>query len=398
MKSLKEQIKSLEKVTVNQISHSVSNTPKVSVCIQTYQHADYISQCLDGVLMQQTNFQIEILLGEDESTDGTREICLKYAQNYPDKIRLFLHSRENNIKINGQPTGRFNLLYNLNQVKGEYIAMCEGDDFWTDPQKLQKQVDFLDENEEYAICHHSYQIYNKGNVNEYLSSHKIAPPYKASLLDLAAGNFIGTLTVMYRNNFKIPDWFAQLGIGDYPMHLLRAQYGSVGFINEQMAIYRIHEDGMSRKGSNFFLVQRFIHTFEILFSNTNFDLSIISLINIQMIKLLLTTIFICDENKSENKMIEAFGKLKHLFYNTQKIPEDVVNDIFNVSKLMSNLFLKKAQLKEAKDSIVFLKSRIPEYALVEIFNSKKLIYQYANSRSYNIGHFLVKWFNVFKKK
>src|SRR5690606_24113344 len=117
---------------------------KLSVCIQTYNHAPYIAQALDSVLMQETDFDFEILLGEDESTDGTREICQEYARQHPDKIRLFLNSRENVIYINGRPTGRWNFMNNLRHVRGEYVALLDGDDYWTDPRKLQKQVDVLD--------------------------------------------------------------------------------------------------------------------------------------------------------------------------------------------------------------------------------------------------------------
>ena len=84
----------------------------------------------------------EILVGEDASSDGTRDVCIAYAKKYPKKIKLFLHSRENNIRVYGKPTAKFNSAYNSYNAKGKYIAICEGDDFWTDPLKLQKQVDF----------------------------------------------------------------------------------------------------------------------------------------------------------------------------------------------------------------------------------------------------------------
>lgn len=154
--------------------NDVSEDPIISVCVQTYQHADYIEDCLKGILMQETDFKYEILLGEDASSDGTREICIKYAKNHPDKIRLFLHHRENNIKINGSPTGRFNFLYNLYTAKGKYIALCEGDDYWTDPYKLQKQVDFLEANPDLAMCtheasHQSTLVNNDRNFRRLLS-------------------------------------------------------------------------------------------------------------------------------------------------------------------------------------------------------------------------------------
>ena len=136
--------KKYQKIKPEEVVNTTASEPLVSICVQTYQHVDFIKDCLDGILKQETSFPFEILLGEDASTDGTREICLEYAEKYPDKIRLFLHHRENNIKINGKPTGRFIFLYNMFSARGKYIALCEGDDYWTDPLKLQKQVGFLE--------------------------------------------------------------------------------------------------------------------------------------------------------------------------------------------------------------------------------------------------------------
>ena len=112
-----------QKAPVEEYPNCVPENVVVSVCVQTYQHVDYIKEYLDGILNQKTNFDFEILLGEDASTDGTREICLKYAEKYPDKIRLFLHHRENNISVGGKPSGRFNFLYNLYTAQGKYIAL-----------------------------------------------------------------------------------------------------------------------------------------------------------------------------------------------------------------------------------------------------------------------------------
>jgi len=125
--------------------------PLVSICCITYNHRDYIKRALDGFIMQKTDFNYEICLGEDESDDGTREQCQDYAEQYPDKIRLFLRSREDVIKLDGRATGRYNFIATLNECRGKYIAICEGDDYWTDPNKLQKQVDFLEANPDYSV-------------------------------------------------------------------------------------------------------------------------------------------------------------------------------------------------------------------------------------------------------
>jgi len=121
--------------------------PLVSVVTTTYQHAPYIRQCLDSILMQETDFPFELIIGEDGSTDGTREICIEYADRYPDKIRLFL--RDRNLTQYYTSDGRvirFNGHFARAAARGKYIALCEGDDYWIDKTKLQKQVEFLVQN------------------------------------------------------------------------------------------------------------------------------------------------------------------------------------------------------------------------------------------------------------
>ena len=147
-----------EKQRVVHFPHNTSPHPVVSVMVQTYQHKDFIRACLDSILNQKTDFPFEILLGEDSSTDGTREICIDYAQKYPEKIKLFLHHPENKIKVLDITTGNFNALYNFFTVKGDYIAFCEGDDFWTDTLNLQKQVDSLKFNAEFIFTYVYYPI------------------------------------------------------------------------------------------------------------------------------------------------------------------------------------------------------------------------------------------------
>ena len=141
--------------------------PVVSVCITTYNHAGFIAECLDSVLMQETDFPFEIIVGEDESTDGTREICIQYAEKYPDKIRLFLRSEKDKIYINGNKSGRYNYLENLKAAKGKYIATCDGDDFWTDPLKLQKQVHFLEANPKCFMINHAMPLVMKSRKGWY---------------------------------------------------------------------------------------------------------------------------------------------------------------------------------------------------------------------------------------
>jgi len=230
----------------------------VSVAIQTYQHKAFIKQCLDSVLTQQTNFNFEILLGEDASTDGTREICIEYAKNYPTKIRLFLHHRENNIKVNGMPTGRFNFVFNLFSAKGKYIAICEGDDYWSSPSKLQRQVDFLEANTDCILCHHWQEVAELNENQEYvvkpapIEGHGYFPEVKSTVGRIFSNELrVKARTLMFRNvNLEFPDWYFKVAFGDVPLSMLLGKFGKFGFINEPMAVYRLTGKGMSTQGSS----------------------------------------------------------------------------------------------------------------------------------------------------
>ena len=224
--------------------------PIVSVSVATYQHENYIRQCLDGILKQKTAFEYEVIIGEDESDDNTRFICLEYANKYPDKIRLFLRNRKTSqCFLNNEFLGRFNGIWNRMSSRGKYIAMCEGDDYWTDPLKLQKQVDFLEKNKEYGMVHTNFDTYYQ-NKNYFLeNTHSV---FNIDLKDdctLDYWNFFGkematikTLTVCFRNDL-LKKWQSTSPknnwlIGDFPMYFYISLQSKVGYINESTSVYR----------------------------------------------------------------------------------------------------------------------------------------------------------------
>ena len=210
---------------------------KVSVLMITYNQEHYIAQALDSILTQHVNFDYEIVIGEDCSTDRTRSIVLDYQQRYPYRIRVLLP--ETNLGM------MRNFMATYTACTGEYVAILEGDDFWTSPHKLQKQVDFLDNKPDFAICFHNSLILSE--IDSRSGDQLCRPEQKevATLEDLLHENFIPTLTVMFRNRLfgRFPDWFAELKYGDWPLHLLNAQFGKIGYLNESMAMYRVHGGG-----------------------------------------------------------------------------------------------------------------------------------------------------------
>ena len=218
--------------------------PLLSVSVITYQHGQFIKQCLDSILSQVTGFDFEIILGEDGSTDGTREICIEYAERFPEKIRLFLHEPDRNNPVKNVEPWMPNFLNNLRQAKGKYIALCDGDDYWTDPNKLQKQVDFLETHPDYAICFHSVKCLKNGVLSDIPFK---KPPFETTtVLDLCKLCYIQTVSCVYRNGLidQFPEAFNQSPVGDYFLFLLVAQYGKIFYFGEDMAVYRQHEGGV----------------------------------------------------------------------------------------------------------------------------------------------------------
>ncbi|MEY8868822.1 glycosyltransferase family 2 protein [Meridianimaribacter flavus] len=207
--------------------------PKVTVCCITYNHEKYIAECLDGFLLQQTNFDVEFLIHDDASTDGTQNVILSKVGN-DSRFQLIL--RKENIKSTGVPV--FPILYK--QAKGDYIALCEGDDYWTDPLKLQKQVDFLEANNDYVICFHKVKILksNAQIVDDFITK---VPEHYETIETLAKyGNYIHTPSVVFKNIIKeYPVEFNEVPFGDYFLYMLLAQHGYIKCLNEAMSVYRV---------------------------------------------------------------------------------------------------------------------------------------------------------------
>lgn len=204
---------------------------KVSSCIITYNHEGFLRECLESAINQKVNFDYEIVIGQDCSTDGTHQICLEYANKYPDLIKYY--PRENNLGMIG------NWLSTIGQCKGKYIALCEGDDYWTDPLKLQKQVDFLEKNEDYVLTFHPVKILNLDGslVEDFIT---IVPDNYETQETLAhLGNYIHTPSVVFKNILnKFPPEFYISPIADYFLYMLLTNQGKIKMLEDRMAIYR----------------------------------------------------------------------------------------------------------------------------------------------------------------
>lgn len=217
-----------------------SVSPLVSVCCITYNHRPFIREAIEGFLMQQTSFPYEILIHDDASTDGTAEIVREFADKHPGFIIPILQT-ENQWSRGVRPS----TTYVWPRARGKYIALCEGDDYWTDPFKLQKQVDFLEKNGMYSACaHQSIVIYK----NATFQSHEFRKnvPEVLKLNDLLDGRKFHTASVIFRTEIvkknSIPD---DVISGDRALNFLLVSIGPIGFINESMCVYRKSDSGLS---------------------------------------------------------------------------------------------------------------------------------------------------------
>lgn len=219
----------------NEVCHAHSATrPTVSVAMVTYNHEPFIRQAIEGVLMQETAFPIELVIGEDCSTDGTREIVKSYALARPGAVNPILHARN----VGGQR----NVESVLEKCRGRYIAYLEGDDYWTSPHKLQTQVDFLDRNPDHSLCgHRVLNIPHDGR--EWASYPSDVQRESGTLEDILRWNYLPSCSVLYRAGL-LANLPSHLELSDWLIWAHLATQGKVGFRNEVMAHYRVHAGGI----------------------------------------------------------------------------------------------------------------------------------------------------------
>lgn len=221
------------------------SAPLVSICCITYNHAPFIRKCLDGFLMQETTFPVEILIHDDASTDGTDDIIHEYADKYPEKIFPLFEEQ------NQYSQGVLVDFFNYNRARGKYIAYCEGDDHWTDPFKLQKQVDFMETHPEYSICFHNCHYYDvRINKVTYPKDYNYIKDQRAGI-DVTVDDYfhkhlIQPLTMLFRLSMFSFDWQKQYKYyrdTHEIYHLLRAGKGC--WMNFDGAVYMKHNGGVS---------------------------------------------------------------------------------------------------------------------------------------------------------
>lgn len=267
--------------------------PLVSICCITYNHEDFIKDSIEGFLMQRTTFPIEIIIHDDASTDRTAEIIQEYARQHPDLFITILQ-KENQYSQGIRPFPNFV----FPRARGKYIALCEGDDYWIDPLKLQKQVDFLEKHQEYSLIYANENTKNNTNIHLYINK---AEPYEFTFLNSCQKKQGSTLTIVFRNNEEYLQILkktlsSKAKMSDWQLECILTIFGKGYYIPDKVAFYRTHSSGQSKK----------INLDDFFFSRIDFFTRINNLelpINKKINKCLITRLYLLQATyKLQNKL------------------------------------------------------------------------------------------------
>lgn len=212
--------------------------PKCSILVLAYNHENFIAEALDGILAQVVDFKYEVFVAEDCSTDRTQEIILRYAQQHPDKIKYRFHAANQG--------GKKNFVEGYTHLRGDYVHLLDGDDYWTDPRKLQMQVDFLEKNPDYVGCAHNVKLTfdTPGKESELLN--KPGTKETHTIIDLIDGtSYFHVTSLLFRNVFRgvLPPSMWDMDCGDWFLSMIYAEHGKIRYFPDVMAVYRIHQKG-----------------------------------------------------------------------------------------------------------------------------------------------------------
>lgn len=218
--------------------------PLVSIFCITYNHANFIRDAIEGFLMQETTFPVEIFIHDDASTDGTVEIVKQYSEKFPGLFRTVFQTE------NQWSRGNKKILFDyLAKQRGAFIALCEGDDYWTNVHKLQKQVKTLELNKDSALCFHNAVMLQEGaEISNTSVMHQNLGRDVFETKDLLGPWFIPTASILYRRyqHFSMPNWLYGCQSGDIPLLLLLSLEGNLRYLPDVMSVYRLHAGGMHK--------------------------------------------------------------------------------------------------------------------------------------------------------
>jgi glycosyltransferase involved in cell wall biosynthesis len=218
------------------MSNTTDIIPKVSVVMITYKHEAFIAEAIEGVLMQEVEFPVEFIIADDCSPDRISEIVQEYIDKHPKGhwIKYTRHDANKGMMPN--------FIWALKQAAGKYIALCDGDDYWTNPNKLALQLDVLNKSPEFSLCFHNSNIIYENNI---IGKTNNTTKSVFTTEDLFQAHFISTSSVVFRNILEYPEWFPKVTSGDKAVLLLISLHGQFFYIPETLSVYRSHPGGIS---------------------------------------------------------------------------------------------------------------------------------------------------------
>ncbi len=216
--------------------------PLVHTRTMTFMHEDYIRDCIEGILMQKTTFPVRVLIHDDASTDKTPEIVKEYEQKNPQSIKAYYQKENSHTKKDkAQRRAEFSSWH-----IGKYEAICEGDDYWTDPLKLQKQVDFMEQNPDFSMCFHSVELIKRHTPTGRISgAGEENIVFDQNKLFYSGGFHSPTASILYLKKYgeKKPEWRKVAPVGDVPLKLMLSLHGKIFYMKETMAVRRLSVPG-----------------------------------------------------------------------------------------------------------------------------------------------------------
>lgn len=303
----------------------MKQNPKVSVCMITYGHEKFIEQAINGVLMQDCDFEMELIVANDCSPDKTDAVIQNILENHPKASSIKYIKQDENLGMIP------NFIFAMQECEGKYIALCEGDDYWTDPFKLQKQVDFLEVNPDYILSFHKVKMLKP--LGELVDDFITEVPANYETIETLARleNYIHTPSVVFRNVLQeFPPEFTLSPIGDYFLYMLLSQHGKLKYFQEEMAVYR---EGVGIWSTQSFHVRQF---------------------NTTKMNALLYNYFTNKENKLISLLLDL--KIKNYFYDLNK-DNDFHNEssIVEIKALLYDGLLKNNEClnKESVNNVTF---------------------------------------------
>lgn len=317
----------------------MNHHPKVSVCMITYGHEKYIRQAIEGVLLQYCDFEVELIVANDCSPDATDQVIKDIIQSHP--LGFWIKYRKHDKNKGMIP----NFIFALQECKGEYIALCDGDDYWTDSLKLQKQVDFLEANSDYVLCFHQINILKTNDeiVEDFITN--VPDNYQTIEILAHLGNYIHTPSVVFRNIIKsFPSEFEKSPIGDYFLYMMLAQYGKLKYLEDKMCVYR-EGVGIWSDKSQYFKDLNTAYTHALLVSYINSDNLVSSLFLDRIIGFLKAY-----ENQIDKEILEQLNTCV-------RVNQCIYSYFLNKSKIELNL-TETIQMKTSNELLIEVWFRI----------------------------------------